>query len=159
MKIGFIGDLHMDYNTHHNFLESFTQICNDLALDAIVFCGDTTTGAFGSLDFYDALSKETSTEVLEIPGNHELYCTAGRKKANQNEYLCFDAHEYMELMLSHPIESVRGRYGGGYKVADWYSPQQHTLCAEQIRVLKIAASLVSAEDRCVIRTILEQFAP
>ena len=64
-----------------------------------------------------------------------------------------------ELMLSHPIESVRGRYGGGYKVADWYSPQQHTLCAEQIRVLKIAASLVSAEDRCVIRTILEQFAP
>ena len=64
-----------------------------------------------------------------------------------------------ELMLSHPIESVRGRYGGGYKVADWYSPQQHTLCAEQIRVLKIAVSLVSAEDRCVIRTILEQFSP
>lgn len=34
-----------------------------------------------------------------------------------------------------------------------------TLCAEQIRVLKKVASLVSAEDRCVIRTILEQFAP
>ena len=64
-----------------------------------------------------------------------------------------------ELMLSHPIESVRGRYGGGYKVADWYFPQQHTLCAEQIRVLKKVASLVSAEDRRVIRTILEQFAP
>ena len=61
-----------------------------------------------------------------------------------------------ELMLPHPIESVRGRYGGGYKVADWYSPQQHTLCAEQ---MKIAASLVSAEDRCIIRTILEQFSP
>lgn len=106
MKIGFIGDLHMDYNTHHNFLESFTQVCNDLALDAIIFCGDTTTGAFGSLDFYNALSKETSTKVLEIPGNHELYCTAGRKKANQNEYLCFDAHEYMELMLSHPSYSL-----------------------------------------------------
>jgi len=62
-------------------------------------------------------------------------------------------------MLSHPIESVRERYGDGYKVADWYSPQQHTLCAEQIRVLKKAMSLVSAEDGCVIRTILEQFAP
>ena len=69
------------------------------------------------------------------------------------------AVEFHVLMLSHPIESVRGRYGGGYKVADWYSPQQHTLCAEQIRVLKIAASLVSAEDRCIIRTILEQFSP
>ena len=64
-----------------------------------------------------------------------------------------------ELMLPHPIESVHGRYGGGYKAADWYSPQQHTLCAEQIRVLKIAASIVSAEDRCIIRTILEQFSP
>ena len=64
-----------------------------------------------------------------------------------------------ELMLSHPIESVRGRYGGGYKVADWYHPQLHTLCAEQIKVLKKAASLVSAEDQLVIRTILEQFAP
>ena len=49
--------------------------------------------------------------------------------------------------------------GGGYKVADWYHPQLHTLCAEQIKVLKKAASLVSAEDQLVIRTILEQFAP
>lgn len=64
-----------------------------------------------------------------------------------------------ELMLSHPIESVRGLYGGGYKVADWYHPQLHMLCGEQIKVLKKAASLVSAEDRLVIRTILEQFAP
>lgn len=38
-----------------------------------------------------------------------------------------------ELMLSHPIESVRGRYGGGYKVADWYFPQQHTLRSEESR--------------------------
>ena len=47
-----------------------------------------------------------------------------------------------ELMLSHPIESVRGRYGGGYKVADWYFPQQHTLCAEQrlLYLLKTGAS-------------------
>ena len=60
-----------------------------------------------------------------------------------------------ELMLSHPIESFRERYGGGYKAADWYSPQQHTLCAKQIHVLEKAASLVSAEDRCVIRTMLE----
>lgn len=64
-----------------------------------------------------------------------------------------------ELMLSHPIESVRGRHGGGYKVADWYYPQLHTLCSEQIEVLERAAAFVSLEDRRVIRTILEQFAP
>ena len=57
MKIGFIGDLHMDYNTHHDFLAEFTRVCEDEALDTIVFCGDTTTGAFGSLDFYNDLSQ------------------------------------------------------------------------------------------------------
>ncbi len=106
MKIGFIGDLHMDYNTHHDFLESFTQVCNDQNLDKIVFAGDTTTGAFGSLDFYNALSKQVTTEVLEIPGNHELYCVAGRKKRSKNEYICFDADEYMDLMLGHPQFSL-----------------------------------------------------
>ena len=41
-----------------------------------------------------------------------------------------------ELMLSRPIESVRGRYGGGYKVAEWYSPQQHTLLLSKFTFLK-----------------------
>ena len=57
------------------------------------------------------------------------------------------------------IESVRGRYGGGYKVSDWYSPQLRTLCVEQIQVLKKVSFLVSREERLVIGTILEQFAP
>ena len=106
MKIGFIGDLHMDYNTHHDFLAEFTRICTDLALDTRVFCGDTTTGAFGSLDFYNDLSKHVSTQILEIPGNHELYCTAGRRQRRKNEDLCFDADEYLELMLGHPLYSL-----------------------------------------------------
>ena len=106
MKIGFIGDLHMDYNTHHDFLAEFTRVCEDEALDTIVFCGDTTTGAFGSLDFYNDLSQRVSTQILEIPGNHELYCTAGRKKRRENEDLCFDADEYLELMLGHPLYSL-----------------------------------------------------
>ena len=58
-----------------------------------------------------------------------------------------------------PIESVRGRYGGGYQVAEWYFPHQHTLCAEQIHVLEKVMSLLSAEDQRIIRTILEQFSP
>ena len=64
-----------------------------------------------------------------------------------------------ELMLTHPIESVRGRYGGGYKVADWYLPRLRTLCIKQIQVLKKISCIVSEEDRLVIETILEQFAP
>lgn len=106
MRIGFIGDCHMDYNSHHDFLAEFTRVCENLSLDTLVFCGDTTTGAFDSLDFYDALSKQVSTQILEIPGNHELYCTAGRNKRAKNEYLCFDANEYLDLMLNHPVYSL-----------------------------------------------------
>ena len=64
-----------------------------------------------------------------------------------------------ELMLSHPIESVRGRYGGGYQVAEWYFPHQHTLCAEQIHVLEKVMPILSDEDQRIIQTILEQFSP
>lgn len=106
MRIGFIGDLHMDYNSHHDFLSDFKHVCESQALDTIVFCGDTTTGAFGALEFYDALRTEIPSQILEIPGNHELYCTAGRNKRKKNEFICFDADEYLDLMLNHPIYSL-----------------------------------------------------
>lgn len=104
MKIGFIGDLHIDYNTHHDFVSVFKQLCQDLCLDKIVFCGDTTTGAFPALSFYDKLSAQTSTDILEIPGNHELYCT--ERDSKKTDDVCFDADEYLDLMLHHPIYSL-----------------------------------------------------
>ena len=60
---------------------------------------------------------------------------------------------------TNPIESVRGRYGGGYQVAEWYFPHQHTLCAEQIHILEKVMPILSDEDQRIIRTILEQFSP
>ncbi len=101
MKIGFIGDLHIDYNTHHNFLNAFTRVCKDEALDVLIFCGDTNTGAFQALEFYHDLSQKVSTKILEIPGNHELYCAQKKRHLKKNPDLCFDADEYLELMLNH----------------------------------------------------------
>ena len=47
-----------------------------------------------------------------------------------------------ELMCSYPIETIRGRYGGGVKVSDWYRPTRNILCSEQIALLKkLAPSL------------------
>ena len=49
-----------------------------------------------------------------------------------------------ELSCSYPIETVRGRYGGGVKVADWYHQNRKTLSPEQAELLKrLAPSLVS----------------
>lgn len=102
MRIGFIGDLHIDYNTHHDFLTALAEACNRLKLDTIVFCGDTLTGAEQALTFYAKLRSRTNTKVLQIPGNHELYCLPEQSKNK----LCLDADEYMDLMLNDERTSL-----------------------------------------------------
>lgn len=63
------------------------------------------------------------------------------------------------LSLAHPIETVRGRYGGGVKVSDWYHPSCYTLSPEQIVLLKKLAPSLEGNDLVVINSILLQFAP
>ena len=104
MRIGFIGDLHIDYNTHHNFILALSKLSSDLSLDYLIFCGDTITGAFNALDFYETLSKETKTKLLAIPGNHELYCL-GEKKT-KHDFFCMDADAYQNLLLTHKTFSL-----------------------------------------------------
>ena len=64
-----------------------------------------------------------------------------------------------ELMCSYPIETIRGRYGGGVKVSDWYRPTRSTLCPEQMALLKKLAPSLEGDDLAVINSILSQFAP
>ena len=62
-----------------------------------------------------------------------------------------------ELTLTHPIETVRGRYGGGVKLADWYHPIQSTLSPTQIALLKKLAPSLEGDDLVVMNSILSQF--
>ena len=62
------------------------------------------------------------------------------------------------LMCLHPIETVRGRYGGCVKVLDWFSTTKTRLCAEQIALLKRVAESLSSDDLIVLNSILSQFA-
>ena len=62
-----------------------------------------------------------------------------------------------ELTLTHPIETVRGRYGGGVKLADWYHPMQTTLSPKQIALLKKLAPSLEGDDLAVMNSILSQF--
>ena len=41
-----------------------------------------------------------------------------------------------ELTLTHPLETVRGRYGGGVKMADWYFQDRPKLSPKQTALLK-----------------------
>lgn len=69
---------------------------------------------------------------------------------------------YRDLqVLSHayPIESVSGRYGGGYRLCEWFFPQTRTLCEKEIIVLQELQSQASIEQIKVLNSILTKFAP
>ena len=63
------------------------------------------------------------------------------------------------LSLSYPIETVRGRYGGGVKVSDWYHPSRNTLPPKQMGLLKKLAPNLEGDDLTVMNSIISQFAP
>lgn len=63
------------------------------------------------------------------------------------------------LTSSYPLETVRGRYGGGVRVADWYRQGRRLLSYEQAALLDKLASTLQGEERVVMDSILAQFAP
>ncbi len=63
------------------------------------------------------------------------------------------------LTCSHPIETVRGRYGGCVKLADWYHPTRNVLCPRQTSLLKKLAPSLSGDDLTVMNSIISQFSP
>ena len=69
-------------------------------------------------------------------------------------------YDIEELTLDFPIESVRGRYGGGVKLLDWYQPPRNTLCPEQIQALRNAmANTNDPKAQQALGSIIDQFGP
>ncbi len=67
-------------------------------------------------------------------------------------------YDIEELTLAHPIETVRGRYGGGVKVADGYYVGRKYLKPSQQELLKKLAEQLSGEDKAVMDSIFHDFA-
>lgn len=63
------------------------------------------------------------------------------------------------LSISYPIEPIRGRYGGGYQLCEWFFPQSRTLCAEEVAMLHKLMSVASADQIKVLNAILTKFSP
>jgi predicted DNA-binding transcriptional regulator YafY len=93
------------------------------------------------------------------------------------ETLCHRRHETMEnlafefgvsvrtirndidhLSLSYPLETVRGRYGGGVKVMDGFYMNRKYLNHEQKDLLERLRTSLSGNDRTIMNTILKDFA-
>lgn len=67
--------------------------------------------------------------------------------------------DILELSCSYPVETVRGRYGGGVKVADWYRLNRKALSPEQAALLKKLAPSLQGDDLAIMNSIISQFAP
>lgn len=63
-----------------------------------------------------------------------------------------------ELTLTHPLETVRGRYGGGVRMADWYFQDRPKLSPKQTALLKRLAVGLHGEDLDEMNQILARFA-
>ena len=62
-----------------------------------------------------------------------------------------------ELTLTYPIETVRGRYGGGVRMADWYFQDRQT-DSQTTALLKRLAIGLYGEDLDEMNRILTHFA-
>lgn len=67
-------------------------------------------------------------------------------------------YDIEELTLAHPLETVRGRYGGGVKVTDGYYIGRKYLRPSQQELLKRLALNLSGDDLAVMNSIFSDFA-
>ncbi|MDW7670582.1 MAG: HTH domain-containing protein [Bacillota bacterium] len=62
------------------------------------------------------------------------------------------------LSLSYPIEAIRGRHGGGVRIADGYTLNRKYLKPMQRELLKRLSRQLSDEDLTVMNSIIKDFA-
>ena len=101
---------------------------------------------------------ERRQEIMDVlcRRRHDTYDNLAREFGVSKRTIRYDIEM---LTISYPIETVCGRYGGGVKVSDWYTPSRKTLNAEQADLLKRMASTLQGHDLAVLSSILTQFAP
>ncbi len=67
--------------------------------------------------------------------------------------------DIISLACIVPIKTVRGRYGGGIWLEDWFDPNSNYLSATQENLLKRISQTLAGQDLLVLNSILVQFAP
>ena len=68
-------------------------------------------------------------------------------------------NDIMMLMCSYPIETVRGRYGGGVRLKADYQPYRKALNKKQVKLLVRLSAQLAGDDLATISRIIFQLAP
>lgn len=68
--------------------------------------------------------------------------------------ICYDVEI---LSLIYPIETVHGRYHGGIKLPDWYTPNPNVYSPAQLELLIRLQETLEGNDLIVMTSIISQF--
>lgn len=68
-------------------------------------------------------------------------------------------YDIEELTLAYPIETIRGRYGGGVRMREGYSTGKKYLNSEQYQLLQKKLLTLIGTERTIMESILADFAP
>ena len=66
--------------------------------------------------------------------------------------------DLMILSCYYPIQVLRGRYGGGASLPNWFHMENRTLSPKQEALLRGLRKMLDGEDLQVLNSILAQFA-
>ena len=67
-------------------------------------------------------------------------------------------NDILVLTSIYPIETVRGRYGGGVKIADWYHPHRILLTPDEADLLIQLEQTLCGNDSKLMKGIIAKFA-
>ncbi len=135
------------------FLNFFLKGQGSPALYPIPFIPESNGKGGGHMNY--AERREAILEVLCIR-RHDTYRNLAFEFQVSRETI---RQDIAVLMCSYPIETVRGRHGGGVKIADGFYLYRKKLTARQAALLVKLSAQLTGDDLATIDSILRQFAP
>lgn len=63
------------------------------------------------------------------------------------------------LSIIYPIESIRGRYYGGVKISDWYTPNPKVYTPAQMELLLKLQKNLSGNEAIIMSSIIQRYSP
>lgn len=68
-------------------------------------------------------------------------------------------YDVQHLSLIYPLENVHGRYRGGIKIADWYTPASNAYSPAQTELLVRLYRRLDGNDAAIMASIISKFSP
>ncbi|MFT8399732.1 MAG: metallophosphoesterase [Lentilactobacillus diolivorans] len=108
MRIGFVSDLHTDFNRRYDFVKILLALVQDEQLDQLVVMGDSANGLTQNLKFDQALSKVLPVPVRTLVGNHDIYVDNPRRQSvaavqEQSRQAYWQLDHLPTSLTRHPI--------------------------------------------------------